>query len=229
VWSALPRAELVSQTRSQRHAPELPRHCTARAELGIRPRSLRRSCISREGDGCQRPARRVRNPGSHWVHYVASSRRGRRPESRPASPARGGSGRPLGVSCRDMDRRHCEGSGGDDSLPSPSKRVAQLGKTRRGVSPRPLMLWLVRLIIRSYQATIRPVLLALGGPGSGCRYEPGCSSYFLQACEIHGVLRGSWLGLKRIGRCNPWGGSGVDPVPPRSQLKTRPSYTRCSS
>ena len=90
------------------------------------------------------------------------------------------------------------------------------------------MLWLVRLIIRSYQKAIRPVLLALGGPGSVCRYEPGCSTYFLQACEIHGVLRGSWLGLKRIGRCHPWGGSGADPVPPRVDFKSRPSYTRCS-
>jgi len=88
------------------------------------------------------------------------------------------------------------------------------------------MLQLVRIIIRGYQVIIRPVLLALGGPGSGCRYVPGCSTYFLQACELHGVLRGSWLGVKRICRCHPWGGSGEDPVPqPAAQPRAR--YTRC--
>ena len=84
------------------------------------------------------------------------------------------------------------------------------------------MLTVVRLFIRLYQRFIRPVLLALGGPGSGCRYTPGCSSYFLEACEVHGAARGAWLGLKRIARCHPWGGEGFDPVPPR-----RPPYTRC--
>ena len=77
------------------------------------------------------------------------------------------------------------------------------------------MLWLVRILIRGYQAGIAPILRALGGPGAGCRFEPSCSRYFLEACEVHGVGRGAWLGVKRIGRCHPWGGSGADPVPPR--------------
>jgi putative membrane protein insertion efficiency factor len=77
------------------------------------------------------------------------------------------------------------------------------------------MLWLIRIFIRGYQAGIAPILRALGGPGAGCRYEPSCSRYFLEACEVHGVARGAWLGVKRIGRCHPWGGSGLDPVPPR--------------
>jgi putative membrane protein insertion efficiency factor len=106
--------------------------------------------------------------------------------------------------------------------------VAQLGKTCGDVSPRFLMLWLVRILIRAYQAVLRPLLKAVGGPGCGCRFEPGCSTYFLQACETHGVLRGSWLGLKRLGRCHPWGGSGFDPVPPRAEHPVRPAYTRCS-
>jgi len=72
---------------------------------------------------------------------------------------------------------------------------------------------LIRILIRLYQWTLSPVLAALGGPGSGCRFEPSCSEYFLQAVETHGALRGSWLGLKRIGRCHPWGDSGHDPVP----------------
>lgn len=72
---------------------------------------------------------------------------------------------------------------------------------------------LVRIAIRGYKKFISPVIHAIGGPGSGCRFTPTCSMYFLEAVEKHGVLRGGWLGLKRIGRCHPWGPTGHDPVP----------------
>ena len=72
-----------------------------------------------------------------------------------------------------------------------------------------------RLLVRIYQFTLKPFLVWLGGPGAGCRYEPSCSSYFAQAVEMHGALRGGWLAVKRICRCHPWGGCGCDPVPPR--------------
>jgi hypothetical protein len=71
----------------------------------------------------------------------------------------------------------------------------------------------VRFIIRGYQYTLSPVFSALAGPGSGCRFTPTCSNYFLEAVETFGVLRGALLGLKRLGRCHPWGGQGFDPVP----------------
>lgn len=72
---------------------------------------------------------------------------------------------------------------------------------------------LVRIFIRIYQATLSPLLAVLGGPGLGCRFQPTCSEYFLQAVETYGVLRGTWLGLSRLARCHPWGGRGEDPVP----------------
>ncbi len=46
-----------------------------------------------------------------------------------------------------------------------------------------------------------------------CRYEPSCSQYALEALQRHGAPRGTGLALRRIGRCHPWGGFGVDPVP----------------
>jgi hypothetical protein len=60
--------------------------------------------------------------------------------------------------------------------------------------------------IRAYQA------LRAGRP-SPCRYWPTCSTYALEALEAHGALRGTWLSARRLLRCHPWAGSGVDPVP----------------
>ena len=48
---------------------------------------------------------------------------------------------------------------------------------------------------------------------STCRYYPSCSHYTFEAVERYGALKGVWLGMKRLGRCQPWGGSGYDPVP----------------
>ncbi len=83
---------------------------------------------------------------------------------------------------------------------------------------------LIRIFIRGYQLLLSPLLELLTGPGGGCRFEPTCSHYFLEACEKHGVLRGSWLGVKRLARCQPWGGQGFDPVPPVRVIGARESH-----
>ncbi|MCZ3387966.1 MAG: membrane protein insertion efficiency factor YidD [Actinomycetia bacterium] len=49
-----------------------------------------------------------------------------------------------------------------------------------------------------------------------CRYYPSCSAYAEQALKTHGVLSGSWLAVRRLGRCHPWAPGGVDHVPPRT-------------
>jgi putative membrane protein insertion efficiency factor len=62
-------------------------------------------------------------------------------------------------------------------------------------------------------ALVRFYQLAREGRPSPCRYVPSCSTYALEAVELHGALRGSWLALRRLLRCHPWGGHGFDPVP----------------
>lgn len=70
------------------------------------------------------------------------------------------------------------------------------------------------LLIKAYQKILSPLF-----PGV-CRYRPTCSQYFIEALQIHGVLKGSYLGLRRILRCHPWGGSGYDPVPLKKQKES---------
>ena len=69
------------------------------------------------------------------------------------------------------------------------------------------------VLIRLYQLTISPFL------GVNCRYTPTCSAYAIEAFEKHGPLQGSWLTVKRMSTCHPWGGSGYDPVPPHKNKK----------
>jgi putative membrane protein insertion efficiency factor len=68
------------------------------------------------------------------------------------------------------------------------------------------------LLIRFYQAAISPWL------GASCRYSPTCSAYTVTCIERFGPLKGSYLGILRILRCNPFGGHGYDP-PPAAKVK----------
>ncbi|MDR2844911.1 MAG: membrane protein insertion efficiency factor YidD [Puniceicoccales bacterium] len=71
----------------------------------------------------------------------------------------------------------------------------------------------VLCLLRGYQRFISPPLHFLSGPLCGCRFSPTCSEYAWQAVARHGLLRGGWLGVKRICRCHPWNAGGVDEVP----------------
>lgn len=67
--------------------------------------------------------------------------------------------------------------------------------------------------LRVYRWTVSPFLSFLCGPGSGCRFQPTCSEYAMEAVRTHGAAAGSWLALRRVCRCHPWGACGSDPVP----------------
>mgnify|MGYP006308117323 CR=1 FL=1 len=66
---------------------------------------------------------------------------------------------------------------------------------------------LAALPVRAYRLFLSPWV------GHSCRFHPTCSAYALEALERHGALRGSWLTLRRLARCRPGGGSGIDNVP----------------
>jgi hypothetical protein len=67
----------------------------------------------------------------------------------------------------------------------------------------------VSLPVRAYRLVLSPWV------GQSCRYHPSCSAYAMEALETHGAIRGGWLTLRRLARCRPWGGSGIDNVPPK--------------
>jgi putative membrane protein insertion efficiency factor len=71
--------------------------------------------------------------------------------------------------------------------------------------------------IRGYQKVLSPVM------GGSCRFYPSCSAYGYEAIEVHGAARGSWLAVKRIGRCQPFSEGGLDPVPDPSEARPRSS------
>ena len=63
------------------------------------------------------------------------------------------------------------------------------------------------ILIRGYQLIISPLL------GSNCRFMPTCSEYAMESLRSHGLIKGIYLTVKRIGKCHPWGGHGYDPIP----------------
>ncbi len=81
-----------------------------------------------------------------------------------------------------------------------------------------LLVW----VIRAYQLLLSPLL------GQRCRFYPTCSNYGIEALRVHGALRGSWLTLKRLGRCHPFHPGGVDLVPPAPDKPNPPAHCGCN-
>ncbi len=85
------------------------------------------------------------------------------------------------------------------------------------------MTTLLRFLLRAYQLMISPLL------GPRCRFYPSCSNYALEALQVHGAGKGSWLAAKRVCRCHPFNDGGFDPVPPAAAPndKNSSSTTAC--
>jgi len=73
-----------------------------------------------------------------------------------------------------------------------------------------IVIFLALIPVRIYQWCISPLL------GPSCRHEPTCSQYMVEAIKEWGVLKGWWLGMKRLSKCHPWGTSGQDPIPKKN-------------
>ncbi|HEY9508701.1 MAG TPA: membrane protein insertion efficiency factor YidD, partial [Verrucomicrobiae bacterium] len=71
-------------------------------------------------------------------------------------------------------------------------------------------------LVRLYRWTLTPAKAVLFGPLGRCRFEPSCSQYALDALKTHGAISGSWLAVRRVCRCHPYGGCGHDPVPSKT-------------
>jgi uncharacterized protein len=82
---------------------------------------------------------------------------------------------------------------------------------------------LLLLLVRGYQLFISPLL------GPRCRFYPSCSAYAVTALQTHGALRGSWLAVRRLGRCHPWNPGGVDHVPPARPRREHATSTGVGS
>lgn len=71
-----------------------------------------------------------------------------------------------------------------------------------------LLMRILIFLVRGYQIAISPFL------GNNCRFYPSCSSYMIEALQVHGIIKGLYLGTRRILRCHPYSDGGIDPVPP---------------
>ncbi len=99
------------------------------------------------------------------------------------------------------------------SLSRPSSAPSSTVVTNPPAPVRPVQVRAGLALIHAYKAVFSPWFAGT------CRFVPGCADYSAEAIARHGLLRGSWLGLRRLSRCHPLGGHGYDPVPPACESR----------
>ncbi len=77
---------------------------------------------------------------------------------------------------------------------------------KRGAQPEMMMAWVLIQLVLLYRVTLGRLV------GGQCRFTPTCSQYAIDAIRKYGALPGAWRALKRVGKCHPWGGQGIDPA-----------------
>jgi uncharacterized protein len=104
--------------------------------------------------------------------------------------------------------------GGKCSMPSSAAlKPTTVPRSNHDTAPDPhhpgLVAAALLVALRAYKVIVSPYL-----PGA-CRFTPTCADYAAEAVRAHGAMQGSWLAVRRVARCRPWGGHGVDPIPQR--------------
>jgi uncharacterized protein len=106
---------------------------------------------------------------------------------------------------RGLSQRAADGFAAPDGLAEQPRSPLIVRRSRVAIASLPRLA--LAGLIRAYQVVVSPALPA------ACRFTPSCSQYALEAVRRHGVLRGSWLAARRLGRCHPFHPGGFDPVP----------------
>ena len=201
-----PQADGVERVAAPRRAPAKVRRLPSGA--------ARRALLGGWDAGSERPRQRLRCFALR-IHGQQAHRQRRRPQPDPPPPQGGDGG--------DRNRRrlgpcvHSPTASGGRGLLDAEAVVAATGQTRRANAresapeskkpERRLMRNAALATIRLYQQAVSPYL------PPACRYSPSCSGYAYEAITRYGLLKGCWLAVKRLGRCQPFGSSGYDPVP----------------
>jgi putative membrane protein insertion efficiency factor len=147
---------------------------------------------------------------SRGNYRAASPRQVRASQSDQAPAERSLSSPPSGRPGRMGHRTESPRIGGRGSIPDPGAADLEpfsQDAARRFTEVSSTLRFVALALIRFYQAFLSPVW------PSSCRFHPSCSAYAYEAVEKWGVCQGSWMALRRILRCRPWGGQGYDPVP----------------
>lgn len=126
-----------------------------------------------------------------------------------------------GGHCPALDCRRTIRGRGKGLFDNPAEsRIVGIRTGRKRLNPAQHILILG---VQLYRWGISPAQRFIFGSTAGCRFEPSCSAYALEAIRSHGAWRGSWLAVRRLARCHPWGDCGHDPVP--SPPDPKPSST----